>query len=85
MLMERIAMSIYLGIGCIFAAVVLWKNYLNLKDDASPVIIVADALLISVFWGLAATLWIFAYPAEKVNDSRWGQRWDKWIKEQYNA
>ena len=80
----RILLLLYLGIGCLFASVILWKNWLGFKDDASLSFVTFDAIGIVVSWGMFLGLFIALAPFAWLSE-RWPMKnIDDWTKSQYD-
>ena len=80
----RVLLLIYLGIGCLIASVILWKNWFNFKDDASVVFVASEAFGIAASWGMFLGLFIALAPFAWLSE-RWPMKnIDDWTKSQYD-
>ncbi len=84
MSLEVFWMMIYLGIGCLVASVILWKNWFSFKEEASVIFITFDALGIVASWGMFLGLFVILAPFAWLIE-RWPMKnIDDWTKSQYD-
>jgi hypothetical protein len=79
---------LYLSIGCLIASVILWKNWIDLKENANVVVVTFDALYITVCWGVYAGLLISLFVGVSLIDfleARWPfKNISGWWQSQYD-
>lgn len=81
------ALMIYLGIGFIISAVVLWTNFLELKDKTHIIALIYMIMAITATWGLFTSLYVIVAATDFVN-ARWPMKQvsavaDAWWKNQF--